>query len=309
MTALCDWLRTRLGSFAGRGKEPTRWLGRLVCWACTFGFATGALAGAWTKAPGHGYAKLGSSTFIADHAFDVAGARKDAAPFRLYGQTLYLYNETGIFDGGMLTLLVPYVISRNQHEGGIGFLQSSPGDAQIGGQFRLFQWQDWVGALRLESKIPLYLGGPSLEGRQSSVNPAYPRNSLYFPAIGDGQVDLTTWLSLSASIPWLDGFLTAEGAYRLRMGGISDASLVFLQGGIFLLERRLLCMSNMSAVLTWPAAKDEIVGKGYWTLGISAMLFMTPAWAIEFGVDYLTFGVNTAGGPLMQLGVSYAFGM
>ena len=282
---------------------------RCFCSVFIFAFATGAFAGAWTKAPGQGYAKLGSSTFVADHAFDAAGTRKSSDPFRLYGQTLYLYNETGLFDGGMLTLLLPYVVSRNQHAGGLGFLQASFGDAQIGTQLRVFQWQDWVGSFRIEAKIPLYSGGPSVEGRQSRLNPTYPRNSLYFPAIGDGQTDITTWLSLSGSLPAIDGFVNAEGAYRMRFGGISDAALVFLQGGVFLLNRRLLLMPNMNAVLTLPADVDETVGKGYWTFGMSAMFFLTSAWALEFGADYLTFGVNTAGGPLMQLGVSYAYGL
>lgn len=280
-----------------------------IAWLSIFAFATGAFAGAWTKAPGHGYAKLGSSTFVADHAFDTAGVAKSSAPFRLYGQTMYVYSETGIFKGGMLTLLLPYVISRNQHEGGIGFLQAGLGDAQIGGQLRLFEWGNWVGALRFETKIPLYQGGPSIEGRQSRLNANYPRNSLYFPAVGDGQVDLTTWFSLSGSLPAIDGFVNAEGAYRLRLGDISDASLLFLQGGVFLLDRRLLWMPSLNAVLTLPPMTQEMVGKGYWTFGMSAMFFVTSAWAIEFGFDYLTFGVNTAGGPLMQLGVSYAYGM
>lgn len=305
-SAIC-WLRRARLHLCICAASPLRyaWTPILVFWL--LGPSPIAQAGAWTKAPGSGYTKLGSSTFVADHAFNAAGERLDSAPFRLYGQTLYSYTELGLFDGGMATLLLPYVITRNQHEAGVGFLQASLGDAQLGAQLRLLQWHEWVGAIRVETKIPLYAGGPSVQGRQSRRNPVYPRNSQYFPAVGDGQIDVTSWLSLSASLPQVDGFVSAESGYRLRFDGVSDSVVGWAQGGIFLLGRRLLWMGSISAVLTLPPSKNDVIGKGYWTCGTSAMFFVTPAWALEFGFDYLTWGVNTAGGPLLQLGVSYGF--
>lgn len=271
--------------------------------------AAPARAGAWTKPEGGGYVKLGSATFLSDHAYDNRGNVVDTAPFLLRAETLYAYLEYGVVDGLTAVGYVPYVISTNQHGSGVSFHTLGMGDAMAGLQLALLAYGPVVLSSRVELKVPLYQGAPSVQGRRTRAVPGFPRTATYFPALGDGQVDLSGFVSLGASLPWLDGFFSAESGYRLRTGAVTDALVVNANGGAFLLGRRLLLLVNASAILTFPSGDEArvFVGKGYWSVGPAFMLYVSDSLAIEVGADLVTRGVNAAGGVQMQLGVSYAF--
>ncbi|MCP4501325.1 MAG: hypothetical protein GY822_15310 [Deltaproteobacteria bacterium] len=53
-------------------------------------------AGPWTHAPGHGYAKIGSSTFVSPLGFDEEGRLLESDGFFLVAETLQTYVELGI---------------------------------------------------------------------------------------------------------------------------------------------------------------------------------------------------------------------
>jgi len=283
----------------------------LVVALATHGFlvASSAHAGAWTKPAGGGYAKVGSSTFVSDHGFDERGERVEGDGFLLSAQTLYAYSELGLSDKLTLVGFVPYVIATNQHESGVNFHTLSTGDAMLGVQMAIFTVENVVTSARAEVKIPLYVGGPSIRGRQTARVPGYPRSAGFFPAVGDGQVDLTGFVSAGASLPWLNGFVTGDLGYRLRTGVITDAVLGNMTLGFSVLGGYVLLMVNSQSVLTLPATDEinEVVGKGYWAIGPAIMVRVWDGLSVEVGADLITRGVNAAGGVQLLAGVSYAF--
>jgi hypothetical protein len=271
--------------------------------------AAGAHAGAWTKPAGGGYAKLGSATFVSDHGYDERGERVPADGFLLRAQTLYGYGELGLTDDLTLVGFVPYVMATNQHATGVNFHTLSAGDAMVGLQLALFSYENIVTSTRVEVKVPLYRGAPSIRGRQTSRVPGYPRTSAYFPAVGDGQVDVTGFVAAGASLPWVNGFLTGELGYRVRTGDITDAVLGNGTLGFTVLGGFVLLMVNSQLIVTFPATDEirEVVGKGYWAVGPAAMVRVWDGLSLEVGADLITRGVNAAGGIQLLAGVSYVF--
>lgn len=279
------------------------WVGAaLLC------LSSAASAGPWNKPRGHGYAKLGSATFLSDHAYDNRGTELSSDPFRMTAETLYGYLEYGLIDDVMLVVYAPYVLSTNAHASGVSFHTLGFGDASVGIQVPLWDPHPVAIATRLDLKVPLYQGAPTVRGRQTRAIPGYPRTATYFPALGDGQVDLTAWLSAGASLPVANGFAALEAGYRLRSGPITDALVLQGNAGVWLLPTCLL-LWNFGSVVSFPSPDEAtvFVGKGYVSTGPALMWFVYEQLALEVGGDFVGFGVNSAGGVQAQVGVSYAF--
>ncbi|MFZ9888657.1 MAG: hypothetical protein ACO3JL_14250 [Myxococcota bacterium] len=270
--------------------------------------ATSATAGAWSKPAGGVYAKLGSSAFVSGHAYDNRGRRVDGDTFVLRAETLYAYAELGLTDDVTLVAFVPWAAATNQHESGVRFHTLGFGDATLGAQVPVATWGPLRVSARVDGKVPLYRGGPSVQGRQSAAVPGYGRSARYFPALGDGQVDMTSWVLGGMSLPAIDGFVGVEGGYRLRFGNITDAIVALSTLGTWLLPGRLLLLVNAQSVMSLPS-EDELrvaVGKGYLAFGPACMVILGGGLTLELGYDVVTQGVNTAGGTQLQLGISYA---
>lgn len=215
----------------------------------------------------------------------------------------------GLTDDVTLLGYLPYIVATNAHESGVGFHAFGLGDALVGAQVRALSWHSLVVSGRVELKAPLYQGAPSIQGRQTAKVPGFPRSATLFPALGDGQVDLTGFVSAGSGLPWVDGFVTVDVGYRLRTGPLTDALLVNASAGVWLFPGHLLVMGNTAWVATLPSA-DELrvtVGKGYWSVGPAVMVPLLAGLALEAGFDVVTAGVNAAGGMQALFGVSYAY--
>lgn len=271
--------------------------------------ASPALAGPWSKGAGHGYAKVGSATFTSKVVYDTDGVARSSDPYTLRAETLYAYAEVGLTDRLTLIGFVPYVFSTNSHRRGFNFHTFSPGDAMAGLQLGILQGGPVAVAARAEAKIPLYQGGPSIEGRQTRVVPGFERTTTSFPAVGDGQVDLTGWLSVGAGLPVLDGFVSVEGGYRYRSGNVTDAFVLNASGGVFLPGRYALLMVNTQRVFSLQVRKgsDEILGKAFWAVGPALILTLWRGLAFEVGADWIFRGQNSAGGVQVLAGLSYGW--
>ncbi len=293
---------------------------RFSGWLClsTLLVAAPAGAGAWIKAPGDGYAKLGSSSFVSGVAYDDDGVLAATDPFSLRAETIYGYAEVGIAPRLMLVGYAPWVASTNQltgDDGSLAFHTLGFGDAQLGLQFGIVQDAPLVVAARADLKVPLYQGAPSIQGRSVVAVDGFPKSAGSFPALGDGQVDLTTSLSVGASFPF-DGFFTWETGYRLRTGDVSDAFVGAGTTGVYFLNRRLLPLLNLAFVYSLDARKrsdgvaTETLGKGYVSTGLACMIMLdeiAQGLALEVGADLVFRGRNAAGGVNLQSGISYAF--
>ena len=277
-----------------------------------------AAAGAWVKPPGGGYAKVGSASFISDVAYDDDGVRVDSDPFILKAQTIYGYAELGIGPRLMLVGYLPWVASTNQltgDDGSLAFHTIGFGDAQLGLQFGILQDGPFVVAARADAKVPLYQGAPSVQGRNADGVDGFSKSAGRFPALGDGQVDVTTSMLIGGSFPF-DGFFTWETGYRLRTGDVSDAFVGGGTFGVFFLDRRLLPMWNLSFIYSLDArTRDdgqplEVLGKGYVSTGPACMIQLDElkkGLALEVGAELVFRGKNAAGGVNLQSGLSYAF--
>lgn len=286
-----------------------RTLALVVALALPSLLAAEARAGAWVQPAGAGYLKLGSATFVSDHGFDLRGERVQSDSFLLHAETLYAYAELGLSDEVTLLGYVPYIVATNAHESGVNFHALGLGDALVGAQVHLLQIEGVVVSGRAELKAPLYQGAPSIQGRQTAKVPGFPRSATLFPALGDGQVDLTALASVGSALPWVDGFVTVDLGYRLRTGALTDAVIVNASGGVWLLPGYLLVMVNSGWVASLPS-DDELrvtVGKGYWSFGPAAMVPVVGGLSAEIGFDVVTAGVNAAGGVQASFGVSYAY--
>jgi hypothetical protein len=272
-------------------------------------FSSGALAGPWSKAQLGGYLKVGSATFLSDTVYDLDGVQRPSDPFTLRAQTMYAYGEFGITDRLTIVGFLPYILSTNQHAAGLNFHTLGFGDAMLGLQVGLVQGGPLAVSVRAEAKVPLYEGGPSIEGRQTQPVERFPRSTTNFPALGDGQVDLTGWLSVGGALPVLDGFFSVEGAYRYRSSIITDAVLLNVNVGVFILGRKVLLMANSQRVFSLPEKpnSDELLGKAFWGIGPSMAVYAWRGLALEVGGDYIFQGMNTAGGFQALWGVSYAW--
>ena len=278
--------------------------------------ATGApaIAGGWTKRAGGGYFKLGSSTFVSDFAYDDEGVAETSDAFILRAQTLYAYGEYGLAERLTVVGFLPFVAATNQHTSGVNFHTLGLGDALLGLQVGIVQPGDFPGfplvfSARFDVKVPLYDGEPSVRGLRTNRVDDYPRSTRFFPAIGDGQVDLTGWLSASTPIPFIDGFANLDVGYRARTGPVTDAVLVTANVGWFALGRIVLLQLTSQNVFTFDVPEGErlVLGKGFWALGPSMSVYFLPGWALEVGADAVFLGRNAAGGVQVLAGVSYAF--
>jgi len=272
-------------------------------------FASASRAGPWNKAPGDGYAKLGSATFTSKVGCDDDGVCTPSDPFTLTAETLFAYVELGISERLTFTALVPFVFATNQSSFGVNFHTIGLADLTLGAQLGLLQGGPFVVASRFELKLPMYQGGPSIAGRQSRIVDGYPRSTRYFPALGDGQVDLTAFLSFGLSIPEIDAFIAFEPGYRHRTSVITDAFVAQGTFGLFVLDRHILLLMNAQRVFTMPVVDErtDVLGKAYFAMGPAAMVYVTDGLAIEIGADVLLLGQNAAQGSQLSCGVSYAF--
>lgn len=286
-----------------------RALSLFVVVAAALSAAGGARAGAWTKPVGGGYVKLGSASFVSSFAYDDEGLRTSSAPYLLKAQTLYAYGEYGIAPNLTLTGYLPYVLATNQQtDAHIRFTTIGTGDLSVGATLGLVQGGPLVLAVKLDLKVPLYEGAPSVKGLSTRTVPGFPRSAPLFPALGDGQLDLTPAIAFGGGLPFLDGFFTTEAAYRLRTGPVTDAFVVAGTGGVHVFRRRLLILVDAAWILTLPAADDdEIVGKGYFAGGPGFMYYVVGGTALEAGLQFVARGVNAAGGYSALVGVSHAF--
>jgi|GEM_PF-1024774 len=268
---------------------------------------------AWTHPAGHGYAKLGSSTFGSFVGYDEEGRLLEPDGFVLVAQTFNGYLELGLADRLTVVGSLPLVLSTNRHDSGIAFHTVGAGDAQLGLRASLWQPQvPVVGVLQvsaqLDVKMPLYEGAPALRGRSTVIVPGYPKTSRFFPALGDGQVDISGRAMLGGSLPVVDGFFSADAGWRMRAGPVTDAALANANVGVWLFSRALLVQGHLQSVLSLPNAmgEREMRGKGFVTVGASLVVPVWGGFNFECGADVLPYGVNTAAGGQLHLGVSYA---
>ena len=177
------------------------WMG--LAWMAAMGGA--AEAGPWVKAPGELYAKAGYVQFRADEFVDPSGATLSGVDYT--GHTSHLYGEVGLVGPVQVVFNAPFVGSRNTL-GEVAYVNRAFGDLDVGLEAGT-TLGDVPVSLQVLTKVPLYDNAELL---------AYGASGGRFPAIGDGQVDLTALGAVGTGIAagGFRGWWAAEVGYRHR---------------------------------------------------------------------------------------------
>ena len=256
------------------------------------------LAGPWTKKRGEYYVKVSelyfsSNTFVAPNGERVAGTDYLAL-------TTALYAELGLTKRVHLQGFLPWAFTRNAfEEQGTRYATVGLGDALLAIQATPFDLPlPW--ALRLEAKLPLY----DVQGTGGG-------DALNFPALGDGQIDLTTWLSLGGSLWPTPVYFLGEVGYRRRTGVFygEGIDLDFKDGVAFRAQagyvhgERFLIAGNLNGIYT---PVDDTFTQSFVTAGpaLGLRLGASNFW-LEATVDPMLWSKNNAPGTTWSVGLSH----
>ena len=284
-----------VGSPLGNGDGAARrWVtaGALVCLLAT---ASAAQAGPWTKGGGEFYVKGGESFFAADTFVDSTGTVREGVEY--FGASTFAYFEVGLFKGFQVQGYLPFTVARNTFPDGAGYMHSGGGDALIG-----VQWSPPIpgltSAIRLEFKVPMYDVG-AIKGRYATR----------FPAFGDGQLDITPWLSIGGGIPKTPLYAWAEAGYRFRTEGYvgEGDTREFLDSLVFAGQLGVGLGSHGWVGLTvsgvTPFELDEVT-KAYLVLGPSIGIYVYKNFALEASFDPIVWARNSSQGMGFSVGAS-----
>ncbi|MEL6345440.1 MAG: hypothetical protein AAFV53_20195 [Myxococcota bacterium] len=167
--------------------------------------ARDAQAGPWVRELGQAYVKGGYSRFDADTFVQPDGAVVEGTQY--VGHTHHLYGEVGVAPKTQVVFNAPFVGSRNII-GDTAYINRWGGDLNAG-----FEVGDTFGKIpasfQVLGKFPLY--------DNADLN-QYGDAAQRFPAIGDGQVDVTALLALGSgwSLGNVRGWFAGEVGYRHR---------------------------------------------------------------------------------------------
>lgn len=270
--------------------------------------AAPAWAGPWTKDLGHFYVKLNEGIFSSDTFVNADGlAQSDGTSY--LGATTSLYFEVGIWKGVQITGLLPYTVGTNSRNTGSGngrhARRAGGGDLLLGLQASPPWRLPLPLAVRLEFKLPLY----DVTDRPTGVTEL----DNLFPALGDGQVDVTLWLAAGGSLPG-PFYAWGEVGYRFRTeaflgdrptdGRSFVDSLAWLGQVGWTFYGRMVLAANFIGVV---ALADDLYTKSYITLGPALYLPVWRGLALEASFDPIIYARNSAPGLSFGFGVSYAY--
>jgi hypothetical protein len=267
----------------------------LILTALTVGAVRPAQAGPWSRSGGELYVKVGEGFFLADTYVDSTGTVREGTEY--LGASTFAYFEVGLAPKLQIQGYLPYTIAQNTFADGVRYRQTGGADALIG-----LQWSPPIpvtSAVRLDFKIPMYdVGG--LEGPLAS----------FFPAFGDGQLDITGWLSIGGSIPSTPMWAFAEAGHRFRTEGYvgEGDDREFLDSFVFAgqvgvnIEDRVFVAFSISGVTPY---KTDTYTKAYLVLGPGAGVMLGKGFAIEASFDPIVWSRNSSMGIGFGIGVSY----
>lgn len=272
-----------------------------------------AEAGPWSKQPGHLYLRIGQDFYVArDFVGPSQGVSKGA---NYFGTQTSLYTEIGLFYGLEFIGFLPYKYGHIDYEDSkTTYRLNGPGDAVVGLQWTPPPLERAAGfpiALRLTAKLPMYNAGLLAESAGA--------DSINFPSLGDGQLDMTVWISAGGQIPNYPFQVFAEVGYRVRtelffqgqplfQGVQPDNPLTFLDTFVFRAELRWNFAQKMIATVTFSGAVPlgaNSVTKGHINLGFGLYLPIAKGFAFEAALSPNVWAQSAARGASIVLGLSY----
>ena len=257
-----------------------------------------AKAGPWTKKEGEYYVKVSELYFSSDTFVAPSGERIAGTDYLALSTALYA--ELGLTDRLHLQLFLPWQFTRNAFpEDDTRYATVGLGDTLIGLQATPFAIGSLPWALRVEAKVPLY-DAAGVEGSEA----------LNFPALGDGQVDLTYWLSLGGSLWPRPIYFLGELGWRQRTdvfygegNGLDFADgLAYRAQAGYIYQERVLLAGNLNGVYTF---SEDTFTQSFLTLGPMLGLRLKGGLWLEATVDPMLASRNNAPGTTWSVGLSH----
>ena len=276
------------------------WTSAIVSALVVMGTMAPAYAGPWTKEQGQAYVKGSGLFFGSDTFISSTGERVEGTEFA--SSSAAFYGEVGLGANLQLQAYVPYTIATNRFD----TLEATYANLGFGDGIFGLQWTPadiglpW--AVRLDAKVPLY-DVAGIEGPEA----------LRFPVFGDGQLDLTAWLSLGASFYPLPMYALLEVGYRHRTEvfpgagngrEFGDGVTYFAQVGYSLFDDRVLVGVNSGGVV--PLVEDEVT-QGFVTVGPMVAIALWQELRLEATYDWMPWSKNNSPGATAAAGISYTF--
>ena len=250
-----------------------------------------AQAGPWTKGPGEGYVKAEAGAFTSDRYVDARGNPVEGAHY--LALTLSTYFEWGLAEGLHVQGYVPLQSATQRFD-----------DGREGGTFGL---SDTRLAVQYGPKIlPL----PIAARLEVKLAPYAVSNTVEDPSLGDGQMDLTLWITAGAGSgdPPVYGYLEIGYQHRTEIffgpdpgTAPGDGLALFGQAGWTFFERLVVAL-NVGGVVPFA---DDTVTKGYLTVGPSIFFAVDEHFALEANFNPVVWARNSASGFSVGAGISY----
>ena len=264
-----------------------------------------AQAGPWVKAPGELYVKSGYVRFAADDFVDPAGETLTGSSY--LGQTAHLYGEVGVVGPVQAVFNLPFVGSRNV-AGDATYINRALGDLDVGLEAGTRVADRVPVSLQVLAKVPLYDNGDLAQ---------YGLAGGRFPAIGDGQLDLTAMLAVGSGVQLggFRGFVAAEAGYRHRterwVGDSSEPDRELVDGVPWHLQVGWSptfgdWQAGWWSVDAWAIQnfQESDNTKEWIQLATSLGINVAPGVALELGASQMVWGRATSIGRSLLAGVS-----
>lgn len=257
-----------------------------------------ASAGPWTKEPGQVYVKASEMLFRSDTFVAANGERVSGTDYLALTSAVYL--EAGLTKKLHFQAFMPWSFTRNEFtEIDTRYANVGLGDTILGLQITPYKL-NLPYALRLETKIPLY-DVAGIEGPEANM----------FPALGDGQVDVTGWLSVGGSLYPKPIYFLGEIGYRHRTeifygegSGLEFGNgLTFNAQVGYTFKERVLVAGNAGGVYSFV---DDAFTQSFVTLGPTVAVFLPKGFALEAGASPMVWSRNNSPGTTYSIGVSYS---
>jgi len=276
---------------------------------CSLAALPEAQAGAWTRSFGDHYVKVGADFYKSTSYVDPSTG-EEISGLDFFGQQYSLYGEVGVLPwwpvqlGVLLPLSVGILSFADDNlfpEGERGRATSIRlGDLRIQLQTSILKKNVQLSP-GIELKIPLY--------SNNSIGSEFSTWSQAFPMPGDGQIDVTGWLTVGAGIPKAPVFIQGGVGYRHRTERFVDwdTDLVFVDGLPFTTTvgatfGPFLGMFQLDGIKNF---KEDEVTREHVSLGFGAFITVWKGLAIEARVAGDVWANNSGRGVSFGTGLSW----
>jgi hypothetical protein len=278
--------------------DGTRSLCAGALFLCTLISSALAWAGPWTKSAGEIYVQTSEQIYSASGYRNANGQLITDVNYT--GYTTSLYMELGLLDGIQIQGYLPYTVAINSFEDDHQFMKGGLADMNLG-----VQWKPvptWLFSVRNLTKVPLY-----------DLARYKGENTERFPALGDGQIDSTLWLSYGHTTRDSPLYLVGELGLRLRSqiftgeapaDGRSFANtvpFVFQLGSKF--SSDLLTILELSGAV---ATNDDPYTSSTLEVGQTIFAPFVDDFAVVASISQTVLAKNASKGLSLSLGLAYS---